>query len=517
MPAVVLPEAPAIRPELSYRGPQPADALAVCLAALAPCLRGPLLREAFDAILAFPQETHRAQLLIDFAPYLPEGLFGEALAAVRALGESVRPEVLIALAARLPAAWQGQMLAAAMELPSGIARGRALAGLVPYLPAELLARALAATEALDESRAAVLLALAPHLPEAMLADPLTAARGVRYACDRGKALIGVARRLPDDLLGEALAAIGDLDEQDQAELLVTLVPRLPPSLLPAAVETGAALRFLPNRAKALAALAPALAEPERSRRVTEVFQTIERVGGHEDLLGALTILASLLPGPTKAQVLDSALERARNAVHPGRGYHMCTLNYRHGLLTMLIPLLEASQQSTAVSEALAIVEEYPTSDPKQMLLPLAPYLSRELLPRAEKIDPKGTILSSVPQTLLPDVLRVARAQRNQDWLFSASRRLPDPFLPEALAVAKEIGGSALQWELMATLPEVFCRLSRADLYKAWHESLRGVTGHTRQDLHGSLQALSPILTSLGGPNTIRQLLQVISDLGRWWP
>jgi hypothetical protein len=371
--------------------------------------------------------------------------------------------------------------------------------------------------ALDEPGVAVLLALVPHLSETMLADALAVARGVRYACDRGKALIGVARRLPDDLLGEALAAVRDLDEQDQAELLVTLAPRLPPSLLPAAVEAGAALRHLPNRAKALAALAPALAEPERSRRVTEVLETAERVGGGQVFLESLAFLASLLPGPTKAQALNSALEYARNAVHPGRGYHMWTLNYRHGLLTRLIPLLDGPQQSTAVREALAIVEEYPTSDPKPMLMPLAPYLSKELLPRAEKIDPEGTILSCVPQTLLPDALRVARAQANQDWLIGTSRRLPDPFLAEALSVAKEIGGSALQWELMATLPEVFSRLPRADLYKGWHESLRGMTGHTRQELLCSLQTFSPILTSLGGPNAIRELLQVISDLGRWWP
>jgi hypothetical protein len=90
-------------------------------------------------------------------------------------------------------------------------RARALVGLAPYLPSDLLAQALEAATAINNSypRAEALTGLVPYLPAdqrgPVLARALDAATAVDRPEDRAKALAGLVPLLPADRRGPVLA------------------------------------------------------------------------------------------------------------------------------------------------------------------------------------------------------------------------------------------------------------------------------------------------------------------------
>ena len=103
-------------------------------------------------------------------------------------------------------------------------RAQALTGLAPQLPADLLARALAAATAIprDYYRARALTGIAPQLPEAdqppVLARALAAATAITRDSDRAQALTGLAPQLPADLLAQAQGS-APRDQQTLVALL----------------------------------------------------------------------------------------------------------------------------------------------------------------------------------------------------------------------------------------------------------------------------------------------------------
>jgi tetratricopeptide (TPR) repeat protein len=163
----------------------------------------------------------RADTLAVLAPYLPPGLFGQALAAATAIAnDDSRGRALAALAPYLPPGLLGQALAAATAIHSDDTRGRALAALAPRLPPDLLAQAMTVAAAItdDYPRALALAALSPRVPPAEQHDVLDQALAAATAItddvyvvftddsSRPRALTALAPDLPPDLLAPALAA-----------------------------------------------------------------------------------------------------------------------------------------------------------------------------------------------------------------------------------------------------------------------------------------------------------------------
>src|SRR5262249_23560477 len=130
-----------------------------------------VLAEALAAGWAIGDEEYRARTLVALAPHLPLSMLPDALKAIRFLGGE--HEALAGLARYLPETQRGLALADALEATQVIRheahRARALARLVPHLPAHLLAGALEAISSIasERTRAEILTGLVPHLPETL--------------------------------------------------------------------------------------------------------------------------------------------------------------------------------------------------------------------------------------------------------------------------------------------------------------------------------------------------------------
>src|SRR5205823_442693 len=137
--------------------------------------------QALNAALDIKDERSRADALIELASDLPEDpkaqVVQEALALTRKLPEwdffeSPRAAIIARLAPHLTEPLKMEALETARAIGNREAQARALAGLVPYLPAELKAKvvqeALDAVQAIPaKAQVRTLTDLAPYLPEAL--------------------------------------------------------------------------------------------------------------------------------------------------------------------------------------------------------------------------------------------------------------------------------------------------------------------------------------------------------------
>src|SRR5208337_4659995 len=120
------------------------------------------------------------------------------------------------LAPHLPEPLKGQACQQALNAAHNIEdeenRAKALTGLAPHLPVDLLPKALDAAQAIENKRyrAEALIGLAPHLPEPLRGQAcqqaLEAAQAIGGEENRAEALIGLAPHLAVDLMPQALAA-----------------------------------------------------------------------------------------------------------------------------------------------------------------------------------------------------------------------------------------------------------------------------------------------------------------------
>jgi hypothetical protein len=90
-------------------------------------------------------------------------------------------------------------------------------------------------------------------------------------------------------------------------------------------------------------------------------------------------------------------------------------------------------------------------------------------------------------------------------------------LRDALLLVRETEDKSSRAELWAGLAPHLATLSPESLHTAWQETLPLLAARTRQDLLSDLQALTPVLATLGGEATAVEAFHAIRDVGRWWP
>ena len=115
--------------------------------------------------------------------------------------------------------------------------------------------------------------------------------------------------------------------------------------------------------------------------------------------------------------------------------------------------------------------------------------------------------SFLPYELVVAALDVARRKRNVQWLFAITPRLDRSILPEALRVAHELGGAALQAQLLAECHEVFSRLAPEVLYSAWSDTLRPMANLNPAVFLRNLRNFGPVVAALAGPTAVEGVRQ----------
>jgi hypothetical protein len=247
------------------------DDQAQALAGLAPHLPPGQLATALEVARAITNPEYQALALAGLAPYLAEPerrhALADALTAIRGYPDLTHQVQTLAGFARLVPYLPPELLAAALDLvraiPAPGEQARLLSVLAPQLPRELLATALEAASAITVpyNQAQALVNLAPHLPPDQLATALDLARTPELLSAGTSALVALVACLPEserpEVLVEALAAHQVQPQDLRAETLASLVPSLPPALLPRVLTAAHAIDSPEDRTLVMTALVKA--------------------------------------------------------------------------------------------------------------------------------------------------------------------------------------------------------------------------------------------------------------------
>jgi hypothetical protein len=133
-----------------------------------------------------------------------------------------------------------------------------------------------------------------------------------------------------------------------------------------------------------------------------------------------------------------------------------------------------------------------------------PYLSDSLLQKALAAD------------------RALEEKRYRAWaLEELAPHLSEPLqteaLREALAAARATEDVYSRTSTLAGLIPHLEHLPSATLYPLWCETLHVRALRTRRDLLLDIQALSPVISALGGKEALAATAQAIIEIGKWFP
>ena len=220
------------------------------LSDLAPYLSS---EQADDALLAasYAPGDHRHQdVLISLAPYMSSEQLTLALEVAAAISNNwAKSEVYAALLPYVTESERPGLLAHVLETTSrniafGGSRAEDFAALVPYIPESqrsgIVADALARTVDLSDGGTAWALAvLAPYLPQNLLPKALSVAFGISDWESRAECLRVLARYLPSALMANAVSrACATSGDARRAKALAALAPHLGPELLVKAISAN---------------------------------------------------------------------------------------------------------------------------------------------------------------------------------------------------------------------------------------------------------------------------------------
>jgi hypothetical protein len=284
---------------------------------------------------------------------------------------------------------------------------------LPALPAAVVKKGVQAPTAL--------VALAPHLPEEMLQEALATVGKIENEYNRARALAGLAPRLPERLLQEALVTARRIENEDaRARALVGLAPHLPEGMLEKALAAARKIKDKDIRARALVRLAPHLPEG----MLEKALVAAKEIKDEDARAEALTGLVRYLPRSLKEEALQGALTAASKIEK-----EYVRIRALVGLMRCLPRSLKEEALQGALTAAGKIKSDYARAE---ALVGLAPYLSK-----------------SSREESLQVALAVARGIEDEDArvraLIGLAPHLPKPLkekvLQEAMAAAVEI-----QWE-----------------------------------------------------------------------
>ncbi|MFG3707257.1 hypothetical protein ACGF7U_21380 [Micromonospora sp. NPDC047670] len=384
---------------------------AIALETLAPRLPAVLAVHALPAAREIAEPEYRADVLIALLPRLPDDVAAPVRAEARAVVGAVNPPVegeypvrrrrWTGLIPLLPVEERAAALAEAIAGEQD-AEGHAelLAEVAAELPAAqrglLLAEALSVagriTDACGRARTLIVIAdlLPPAAQAAALAEALASARAIGASVDRAQTLMSVSERLPATerkaLLDEALAdARRVTDDGDRAYLLTEIAGLLPMDRqgppLAEAVRAARAVVDDDRRIELLLAAAELLTGPERRAALAAALEIrLDHVGYETFFNGkVLDELAPVLPEDLMIEMLEAVRDTGRRGylarVLHDRAEHLSGAALEAGLamartitgrgrarqrsaaLTALSDQLPAQRRTAILEEALAAARE----------------------------------------------------------------------------------------------------------------------------------------------------------------
>ena len=252
----------------------------------------------------------RIQYFISISSLLPEA-FLEALKTLQAISdEQSRVQSLKNIVPELPKNLLSEALNIALRFQNKEYYTQALIALFPYLPIELLPKALQATQAIKGSirfqrtqiihnnslQIQALSALIPHLSESLLLKTLQIAQAIKEPNERVQVLIALAQKLPNILPETFKAVLAIQEEKERVQALSALAPYLPESLLPEAFKAVLAIQEEKERVQILSAITCHFAKLPITKRVSywkELLHSFS-LGNRQNLLQSVKALSTII-------------------------------------------------------------------------------------------------------------------------------------------------------------------------------------------------------------------------------
>jgi hypothetical protein len=400
---------------------------------------------------------------------------------------------IIELAETLPAAQLETALDIACAIPAGDNRVPALAALAPYLPERLLGRALDACHGEYERLwAHALETFAPRLPASLLRAAVAEAAGLKDDVWRGWAYYGVAAHLP-------------LPELREVERLVRALP--------------AAASFQANLA--LARLAEGFARQGEHQHAVDMLHGMSRVRVPSPVFDAVIAMADSLPADMLSAAFDSlGDERAKPSLAPAAS-RLPAPQRREWLDTVL---RETAGQASA--EELALLSVHFGEPRADAVLAMGE--------KAGTADAIPVLASVLPDDLVGRATALARSTSGRDatastraFLALADRAQPqaaESLLEEALTSALNIASyrhigtdSGHKSELWRELRRRLSSLPAARRYSLTVRMLTTLSQRDREQSLDGLGELLPLIGNLGGQAALAEVEAAASDVARWWP
>lgn len=283
------------------------------------------LNEAIEAAGIIEWKPTRLAVLTRLSPRLANvqkrnKMIEDAITATREIPDSFfRLEVLSTLVSKLPQRERKKLIEEALQTARAIdtdeERAEALAAVGAHLSeplkSKVLKEALLASETsfpdafLTSDSLNVLTELAPQLSERQLQAAIEAAESYEYGYDRVKVLAALTPHLSEptkiNLLNKVLSVAEAIpSEQEKAQALTDLAPRLPEEMVPRALTIAQNIHDNWWRARALSSLYPLL-PTERQERIAK---EVTAISGER-----LRLLLSQLPEQQRLGLLEEAVER----------------------------------------------------------------------------------------------------------------------------------------------------------------------------------------------------------------
>ncbi len=121
--------------------------------------------------------------------------------------------------------------------------------------------------------------------------------------------------------------------------------------------------------------------------------------------------------------------------------------------------------------------------------------------------------------MLPEALAAVREIEDELNRAQALSSLADKWpelLPEALAVAREIRDKSNRAETLSGLAQKLLQIQKTQLFSLWRDTLHILSLHTRPNLLADINALTPVIFTLGGQEAVKNTASAIQDVSRWW-
>jgi hypothetical protein len=548
---------------------------AQALARMAPFLNEEQLSEALKITGKLYFQDDRAVAVAGLAPYLSGKLLRRAFSIVESMKHAMfQVEPLAALVRRLPdnkreEQLEGVLREAIPEYESKAAQSEALARLAPNLPDRLLRVALSESRRIDDEKrqVKVVVGMASLLPQEQKVEAAEQARLKAEAIDRKrdrfKALVYVTPLIaetssnaeaisvalsikhPDHSAWALAGVLPRLSNTERDEILTRLlrdwrnarhselVPDafghlasyLAASLWQEAVAFARANKWVSGQSKMLASMVHNAASIDGLREVLAFGSHIQEERAHSDIQVAAAGSLARLGRP------EDSLACAQAVTDEGR---------RVEALERIIPHLPRA----LLTQVLTTVESLSYEGLRwSMLARLAPRFAAlgewnvaVQLMRSIKMYNQHALAAARMAAHAPDVdrlrivdhaLTIARNaqgefEESEDWWQAEMFKTLAPHVPtERLEIALElilnIVGPGPREDALSAIATALTRLEPSEAYWLWSKALHRSAEVSRTGLLTNVLALAPLISYLGGAETIIGILEAVDDVGRWWP